>query len=61
MKDIHVYSFWSYIYNKGAVMVVIICYLDLQLPVQLVPITPKFVSSDIVHGSQPSTFDNWIS
>jgi hypothetical protein len=28
----------------GAVMVVIVCWLDLQLPVQSVPITTKVVS-----------------
>jgi len=31
-------------------MVVIVWYLDLQLPVQSVPITTKVVSSNPVHG-----------
>jgi hypothetical protein len=35
----------------GAVVVVILWYLDLQLPVQLVPITTKGVSSDPAHGA----------
>ena len=35
---------------SGAVMVVIIWQLDLQLPVQSVPITIKVVSSNPVHG-----------
>jgi len=34
----------------GAVVVVIVCKLDLQLPVQAVPITSKVVSSNTVHG-----------
>ena len=34
-----------------AVVVVIIWYLDLLLPVQLVPITTKGVSSDPTHGA----------
>jgi len=35
-------------------MVVIIWYLDLQLPVQSVPITTKVVSSNPVHGEMSS-------
>jgi len=34
----------------GAIMVVIIWWLDLQLPVQSVPITTKVVSSNPVYG-----------
>ena len=33
-----------------AVMVVIVWYLDLQLPLQLMPMTTKVVSSNSVHG-----------
>ena len=39
-----------YIYVRGTVMVVIVWYLDLQLPLQAVPITAKVVSSNPVHG-----------
>jgi hypothetical protein len=35
--------------NKGVLMVVIVWYLDLQLPVQSEPITTKFVSSKPAH------------
>jgi hypothetical protein len=35
---------------KGAVVVVIVWYLDLQIPVQSVPITTKIVSSNAAHG-----------
>ena len=35
-------------------MVVIVSYLDLQLPVQSVPITTKVVSSNPVHGEMYS-------
>jgi hypothetical protein len=35
---------------RGVIMVVIIWRLDLQLPVQSVPITTKVVSSNPVHG-----------
>jgi hypothetical protein len=35
---------------KGTVVVVIVWLLDLQLPVQSVPITTKVVSSNHVHG-----------
>ena len=31
-------------------MIVIVCELDIQLPVQSVPITTKFVSSNPVHS-----------
>jgi hypothetical protein len=31
-------------------MVIITCYLDLQLPVQSVPITTKVESSNLAHG-----------
>ena len=34
----------------GAVVVVIICQLDLQLPVESEPITTKVVSSNLTHG-----------
>ena len=34
----------------GAVVVVIVWWLDLQLPVQSVPITAKVVSSNPAHG-----------
>ena len=34
----------------GAIVVVVVWYLDLQLPVQSVPITIKFVSPNPVHG-----------
>ena len=36
-------------YLKGAVVIVIIWLLDLQLPVQSVPITTNIVSSNSVH------------
>ena len=38
------------IYGKGTTVVVIIWKLELQLPVQSVPITTKVVSSNPVHG-----------
>jgi len=52
------YSFFSHnntvylTYNEivGAVVVVIVLLLDLQLPVQSVPITTKVVSSNPAHG-----------
>ena len=37
-------------FSPGAIMVVIVWLLDLQLPVQSVPITTKVVSSNSVHG-----------
>ena len=39
-----------YVSNIGVVMVVIAWWLDLQLPLQEVPITTKVVSSNLVHG-----------
>ena len=36
--------------NRGAVVIVIVWQLDLQLPMQSVPITTKVVSSNHVHG-----------
>ena len=36
--------------QQGAVVVVIILYLDLELPMQSVPITTKVVSSNLAHG-----------
>jgi len=36
--------------QSRAIMVVIVWLLDLQLPVQSVPITTKVVSSNLVHG-----------
>jgi hypothetical protein len=36
--------------HSGVVVVVIVWYLDLQLPVQSVPITTNIVSSNLVHG-----------
>ena len=36
--------------NRGAVVFVIVWQLDLQLPMQSVPITTKVVSSNHVHG-----------
>jgi hypothetical protein len=36
--------------QQGVVVIVIIWWLDLQLPVQSVPITAKIVSSNPVHG-----------
>ena len=39
-----------WLFPLGAVMAVIILYLDLQLPMQLVPIMIKIVSSNPVHG-----------
>ena len=35
---------------KGAVMVVIVWWLDVQLPMQSVPITTKVVSLNAAHG-----------
>jgi hypothetical protein len=46
--------------NKGVVVVVIASLLDLQLPVQLVPITTKFVSSNCAHGDVYSIKHNLI-
>ena len=46
-------SIWLVICNfiiKGPLVVVIAWYLDLQLPVQSVPIMIKVVSSNLVHG-----------
>jgi len=40
----------SIISVEGAVVVVIVWYLDLQLPVQVVSITTTVVSSNRVHG-----------
>ena len=40
----------NWLFPLGAVMAVIIWYLDLQLPVQSVPITTKVVSSNPTHG-----------
>jgi len=45
----HVYFKNVYIYC-GAVVVVIVWWLDLQLPVQSMSITTKHVSSNPVHG-----------
>ena len=49
---VHVYKhtadYWLLFYN-GAIVVVIVWYLDLQLPVQSVPITTKVVSSNPSH------------
>ena len=39
---------------KGAVVVVIVWYLDLQIPVQSVSITTKIVSSNPAHGEMYS-------
>jgi hypothetical protein len=50
-------NIWNYI---SSVEVVIIWYLDLQLPVQLVPITTKVVSSNPVHGEMYSIQHYWI-
>jgi hypothetical protein len=36
--------------RQGAVLVIIVWQLDLQLPVQSVPITTKVVSSNPLHG-----------
>ena len=36
--------------RPGAVLVIIVWQLDLQLPVQSVPITTKVVSSNPLHG-----------
>jgi hypothetical protein len=38
------------LYNLGAVLVVIVWSLDLQLPVQSVPITTNVVSFEPIHG-----------
>ena len=46
--------------NKGVVVVVIASLVDLQLPVQLVPITTKFVSSNCAHGDVYSIKHNLI-
>ena len=48
LLNIH-YAFF-YAYSRRAVVVVIIWQLDLQLPVRLVPITTKVVSSNPAHG-----------
>ena len=40
--------------NRGAVVFVIVWQLDLQLPMQSVPITTKVVSSNHVHGEEYS-------
>jgi hypothetical protein len=36
--------------RSGAVLVVIVWYLDLQLPIQSVPTTTKIVSANPAHG-----------
>ena len=36
--------------KKGALIVVSVWYLDIQLPMQSVPITTKFVSLNPAHG-----------
>ena len=42
---------WTVVFIKlGAVMVLIVWYLDLQLPMQSVPITTNVVSSNLTHG-----------
>ena len=41
--------------NQGAVVVVIVWWMDLQLPVQLVPITTKVGNSNPAHGEEYST------
>ena len=38
------------LYNLGAVLVVIVWSLDLQLPVQSVPITTNVVNFEPIHG-----------
>ena len=40
----------SFNVKKGVIMVMIVWQLDLQLPVQSVPITTKVVSSNSAHG-----------
>ena len=40
--------------NKGAVVVVIVWYLDVKLPIQSVPITIKVGSSNSAHGEMYS-------
>jgi hypothetical protein len=42
-------SHWQ-TFRSGAVLVVIVWYLDLQLPIQSVPITTKIVSANPAHG-----------
>ena len=48
------HTFYEYMYLvlmlQRAVMAVIVWQLDLQLPIQSVPITTKVVSSNLVHG-----------
>jgi hypothetical protein len=39
----------------GAIVAVIVWYVDLQLPVQSVPITTKVVSSNPIHGENQTT------
>ena len=40
----------NWLFLLGAVVAVIIWYLDLQLPMQSVPIMTKIVSSNTIHG-----------
>ena len=42
--------FFKFVFQLGAVMVVIVWYLAFQLPLQSVPLTTKVVSSNPVHG-----------
>jgi len=50
---LHLYSFlliYDSIYVEGAIVVVILWWLDLLLPMQSVPITTNVVSSNPAHG-----------
>ena len=49
-------NFWKFCVKNVAIIVMIIWQLDLQLPVQSVPITTKVVSSNAVHGK---TYSIW--
>jgi hypothetical protein len=45
---------WLLLNVQRAVLVVIVWYLDLQLPIQLLPNTTKVVSSNSTHGEMYS-------
>jgi hypothetical protein len=49
-REYNTYGYITHIDFLEAVMVMLIWYLDLQLPVQSVPITTKVVSSNPAHG-----------
>ena len=53
-KKLLFFSFLFFLGRGRGFVVVIVCYFDLQLPVQSVPITIKVVSSSPVRGGDVS-------